>query len=63
MHSFILDLYHPPGSVLWPALQLSAFEDSISLFCTCTAHGRGDDFLNVVFIKIINILVHFQPLL
>lgn len=63
MHSFTVDLNHLPGSVLWPVLQLSAFEDSIGLFCTCTDHGRGDDFLSVVFIKTINTLVCFQLLL
>lgn len=60
MHLFILDLYCLPVS--WPVLWLLAFEDSI-LFCTCAAHGHGDNFLNVVFIKIINILVCFQLLL
>lgn len=61
MHSFILDLY--PLPVLWPVLQLSAFEDGIILFGTCAAHGHGENFLNMVFIKIINILVCFQLLL
>lgn len=63
MLSFVLDLYCPLESVSWSVLQLSSFEDSTSLFCTWTAHGCGADFLNMMFIKIINILVYLQLLL
>jgi len=63
MHSFILDLYRAPGCVSGTVLQLSVFEDSVILFCTSTDHSRGDNFLNMVFITIINTLVHFQLLL